>query len=153
MQVRRILVPTDFSKGSEAALAYAQVFAARFEADVVLLHVVEPQRPLRELPGLPFDASGGSAGLARAAEERLSHLARAMERGGRWPKTAVRLGSEDEEILAAAREEQAGLIVMGTHGRTGLGRALLGSVAERVVRRAPCPVLTVPPGERALSDF
>jgi nucleotide-binding universal stress UspA family protein len=152
MQVRRILVPTDFSKGSEAALAYAQTFAARFEADVVLLHVVAPHLPLREVPVLPFDVARGAADIARAAEGRLSRLAQAIEWQGRSTKTAVRHGTEDEQILAAAREEQADLIVMGTHGRTGLGRALLGSVAERVVRRAVCPVLTVPQGERALSD-
>jgi nucleotide-binding universal stress UspA family protein len=153
VRVRRILVPLDFSKGSEAALGYARLFAAVFGAEVALLHVVDARMPFREATGPPLAAAWEPGHAARVASGRLDQLARAMAREGPWPKTAVRLGTEYEQILAASREPGIDLIVMGTHGRTGLGRVLLGSVAEQVVRRAPCPVLTVPQGEKALSDF
>ena len=133
--VARILVATDFSDDSGTALAWGEELARRFEAEIVLLHVEEP---LDRTPGYALDGE-----RHRVAEDELSRLVdRLAERGFR-ARGLLRNGSPFEQIVQTANTEPADMIVLGTHGRTGLSHLLMGSVAERVVRSAHCPVLTV----------
>jgi nucleotide-binding universal stress UspA family protein len=138
----RILVPTDFSECSEAAVKYGRALAAAFGASLHLLHVV--QDPYTQ----PWAAEAFPAPLGDVLEQwqaqarrRLVELVPEAERSNTM--IAVQVGSPFFEILRYAQEQRMDLIVIGTHGRGPLGHMLLGSVAERVVRKAPCPVLTV----------
>jgi nucleotide-binding universal stress UspA family protein len=135
--VKRILVPIDFSERSEAALQYGVELARRFSARLYLLHVPEhPGKAAAECLGL-FET------IQSAAHDRLSRLLSAEERRELRPEYAMRLGTPWQEIVRYATDYEIDLIVMGTHGRDGEALALLGSVAEKVVRKASCPVLTV----------
>ncbi|MBM4147622.1 MAG: universal stress protein [Lentisphaerae bacterium] len=144
IRIDRILCPVDFSMNSEHALLYATAFATSHGAELLLLHVVPP--PVYEgmdvggFYELPAEAVQE---LADACNRRLEQVAESARK--RHPKVAAKLvsGNPFLEIVKTAREEKADLIVMGTHGRTGMAHVLMGSVAERVVRKAPCPVLTV----------
>jgi nucleotide-binding universal stress UspA family protein len=143
IEITRILVPTDFSPGAEPALRWAATLAEQFGAELIFLHVLDLS--LAALAGLPSEV------VAVPAVDELARLVRAEATDGmaalaaRYPgaRTIILEGAPRALIVQVAREEGASLIVMGTHGRTGLGRLLMGSVAEQVVRRAPCPVLTV----------
>jgi nucleotide-binding universal stress UspA family protein len=138
-----ILFPTDFSEPSEAAWGYALTLAKEFGANIVLLHVVPEPPRLAEAYEMGFTPER----FIRAASEEAQRLMADMMAKAADMKVAitpkVRQGAEFREIIDAAREACADIIVMGTHGRTGLAHALIGSVAEKVVRKAPCPVLTV----------
>ncbi len=141
--LRKLLFPTDFSESSEAAWGYALTLAREFEAEVVLLHVVPEPPRLAEAYEMGFTPERF---IQAATEEAKRLMADLMANAADWkvaitPK--VRQGVEFREIIDAAREAGADMIVMGTHGRTGLAHALIGSVAEKVVRKALCPVLTV----------
>ena len=141
--LRKVLFPTDFSEPSEAAWGYVLALAKEFEAEVVLLHVVPEPPRLAEAYEMGFTPERF---IQAATEEAKRLMADLMAKAADWkvaitPK--VRQGVEFREIIDAAREAGADMIVMGTHGRTGLAHALIGSVAEKVVRKAPCPVLTV----------
>jgi nucleotide-binding universal stress UspA family protein len=125
MRVRQILFGTDFSPASEAARRVAVDMAREAGATLHVVHVV----PSVTDPSLPA--------------EQLTELAKAVD-GGLRVTTALLDGSAGGEIVRYAQEQQIDLIVVGTHGRTGFSRALLGSVAESVVRLAPCLVLSVP---------
>jgi nucleotide-binding universal stress UspA family protein len=131
----RILVPTDFSAPSEAALAYGRKMADEFDAALHLLHIAE--NPF--LRAVSADRRSLEESAARWLQDRLREADR--QRGA----VAIVEHSDEpaSEILRYAKSNDIDLIVMGTHGRTGLARAALGSVAEKVVRAAPCPVLTV----------
>jgi nucleotide-binding universal stress UspA family protein len=130
--ISRILVPTDFSRGSLHAFRYAEELTRRFGAELILVHVGDPLS-VSDLPG---------AGELSGRRELDRALALVRERDYRV-RGVLRRGNPTDEIVKAAAAERADLIVMGTHGRTGLKHALMGSVAESVVRNAPCPVLTV----------
>jgi nucleotide-binding universal stress UspA family protein len=129
--VREILVAIDFSAASERALAAARDYARTFGARLHLLHVVPPTTDPRPSPGL----------------EALA----ASIRDGLTVETAVTAGLPAAQIVRYAERRGVDLVVVGTHGRTGVTRALLGSVAEAVVRSAPCPVLTVPQAPGAVA--
>jgi nucleotide-binding universal stress UspA family protein len=129
ISLQRILVPHDFSALSEAAFTYATGLASSFHAALDLLHVV-PER-------------GVDAGPAEAAFQQLRKHAAQAGKTGLKTRCHVRSGTPDVEITRFARECTVDLIVMGTHGRGVVSHALMGSVAEQVVRSAPCPVLTV----------
>jgi nucleotide-binding universal stress UspA family protein len=138
---KRILVPTDFSSTSIAALKYAVLYARQFGASLDLLHVLEPPPFLSDLKDVPLAMTDQEAAKKVTAE--LAKLAR-REVGAAVPTTPlVRTGKAYVEITEAARELKADLIVIATHGYTGLKHTLLGSVAERVIRHAACPVLVV----------
>ena len=144
----KIVAATDFSEDSNLALTYAQELAVKFSADVVLLHVDQPLAPVMMTPELGPSMDVGAMG--RIAEEQrmlaqkeLDKIAGKLREGGLKVKVQLKVGSPFLEILHAAQSENADLIVLGTHGRTGLAHVLLGSVAERVVRKAHCPVLTI----------
>jgi len=139
----RIIVPTDFSSCSEEAWRLAQRLAGMSGAELVLTHVLTEAPLFREGPFIMpkvrevFEAARS---FADAALEEWAAKARAE---GLSARAALRSGVAYQEIVALAGDERADLIVIGTHGRGGIDRALLGSVADRVIRLAPCPVLSV----------
>src|SRR6516225_7922520 len=143
IDLRRILVPTDFSKSSANALTYAVAFAEKFGAEIHLLHVVQdlalfiPEAVLVAPPPAPPVEQFASA--ARTALER---VITDLQRPGLAIRPEVVEGTPYEEIVRFAREREVDMIVIGTHGHTGLAHILLGGVTDKVVRRAPCPVLT-----------
>jgi universal stress protein A len=141
-EFRRIVCPTDFSPTADAAARHAASLARAYQGELVLLHVL-PQLhyPLRGL-GMAESFPNLQLELHTRAKERLAEAAKALGSGFTL-RTEIRDGEAYEQVLACAREHQADVIVLGTHGHTGLKHALLGSTAERVVRLAECPVLTV----------
>jgi nucleotide-binding universal stress UspA family protein len=137
LHIKTILHPTDFSANSEPAFRLACSLARDYGARLIVLHVAAPPVVFYTPEMFP----------APVEDTRESVRERLLLMKPRSPETPVehRLseGEAPGEILRAARETKCDVIVMGTHGRTGLGRLLLGSVAEQVLRRAPCPVVTV----------
>jgi universal stress protein A len=143
--VRRILVPTDFSDGSNRALTLAMKFAKLLRAAIDLLHVqpIPTFTPVPAVPGaVPLPPPVPEA--AQGIQESLAVLAAGVREAGLECQTGTVEGNPGDEIVDYARKIGADLIVMGTHGRGGLRRVLLGSVAEKVLRAACCPVLVVP---------
>ena len=140
MAIHHVLVPIDFSPYAEQALAYAIALAQKLHARVTLLHVIQP--PL--VAGADIGAWPSPTFLqdleAAITSDLEGYLAR-VTAAGLAGEMAVVHGVPFQEILDTAKKRQVDLIIMGTHGRTGLSHVLLGSVAERVVRLAPCPVL------------
>lgn len=143
LKIKRLLVPTDFSSPSKNALRYAVKFAEQFGATVTLLHVVEPliqpgdgygavAVPLVNIETLQKDATSKLNTLAQAEIEELIPV-----------NVLVRSGKPYHEIVTVAKEGDIDLIIIATHGYTGLKHLFLGSTAERVIRHAPCPVLAV----------
>ena len=146
MRIRRILVPTDFSQTSDAALAQARELAAALGASLRLVHVFDDPFVTAALADgqmlLPQEVR---AEMAAAAETRLRERLREAAGTCLGHDTALLTGPVAKTIVQYARTHAIDLIVMGTHGRSGLAHILLGSVAEHVVRAAPCPVMTVRP--------
>lgn len=141
-----VLVPIDFSAPSRAALARAKAFAARFDASVALVHVVADAAPYPS-----FYLESGvipMSELGVLTEQAEAHLRRFDAEAGGEPAAGyhVRSGATHREIAALAEENGCGLVVMATHGLTGLKHALIGSVTERTLRHAPCPVLSMRAG-------
>jgi nucleotide-binding universal stress UspA family protein len=137
----RILVPTDFGKASEAALDAAIGLAKKFDGSIVLMHAYQ-------IPVYPYSLSAPTPvdlveHIQKGAEKELALTAARHGDSGIAIKTSLRAGSPWEEVLRAAQEHHATLIVIGSRGLRGLPRALLGSTAERVVRYASVPVLTL----------
>jgi nucleotide-binding universal stress UspA family protein len=140
-----IIFATDFSEPAEAAEAEALRLAGALDSELVFLHVMSEIHFYGEIPFSATQMQQIAEGEKQWANERLeARVAAARERGLR-ARMALRVGAAAEQIVAAAGEEKAEMIVIGTHGRTGLDRLIIGSVAERVVRLAPCPVHTVRP--------
>ena len=145
MSVKHILVPIDFGPTSEVALYYAKRLATRLGARLHLLHVIED--PIAsaawssELSVVDFPRR--IATMREDAEFRLGIFLTPAEREKFRAAVEVVAGSAAREIVAYAKTNAIDLIVIGTHGRCGFGRVMLGSVAERTIRTAPCPVLTV----------
>lgn len=148
MSIQRILVAHDLSEASHDALRLAVEMAQRHDASIVILHVYAiPVIPMPE--GYLAQAPSTIVEVQRIVHDALEAAkATARELGARWVLTEAVAGSAGPEIVAAARRGGFDLVVMGTHGRKGIRRMILGSVAEYVVRRAPCPVLTVHPSGR-----
>jgi universal stress protein A len=139
--VRKILVPTDFSPASRKSLSYALRFAEELNSEITLLHVLEPETPVT-LAG-PAVAVFSERELADI-EESLRALADSAEKAGvAGTKSILRKGVATHEIVEAAKELDVDLIVIATHGFTGLKHFAIGSTAERVARAASCPVLVV----------
>ena len=144
--MRRILAPMDFSEASREALRYAVMLAERLDANLEVLHVWEPS---------PYVSPSALVWLQGEQQSFWEHVERDLSRRLRaWVveiadgktshiSTRVEAGYTSQAILKAAEQGRFDLIVMGTHGRAGLSHLLLGSVAQRVSRLAPCPVLTV----------
>jgi nucleotide-binding universal stress UspA family protein len=141
---RRILHPSDFSRASGAAFKKAVELAKSDRAELMLVHVMSPIAPIAGegyvSPKMYEDIAASSRAWAQKQLDRL--LAKAKTSGVR-AKSYVLEGVAHDQIARIARSRHADLIVMGTHGRSGLAKLFLGSVAGRVVAAAPCPVLTV----------
>jgi nucleotide-binding universal stress UspA family protein len=147
--LKNVLVPTDFSETSDSALRYGKALASAFGATLHVVHIVE------EPYGQPWAVEAYGFSLAalqdewiKDAQSRLAEGLAAEEKATLHAVTTTVLGHPVMEILRYAKDNAIDLIVMGTHGRGPLGHVVLGSVAERVVRKAPCPVLTVRSPER-----
>jgi len=153
MSWKTILVPHDFSSPANHAAAYARDEVKSHGGTLLLLHVVELPAQLTQDTVLMPDATGAPISVrdyaTRGAEAHLEDIAARLEKDGARPAVFIRFGKPSEEILRFADENNVDLIVMGTHGRTGLAHLLAGSVAERVVRSSKLPVLTVPHREHA----
>ncbi len=141
--IKRILVPVDFSPDSRNALQYAADLAAVFRAGIVTLHVVEPVYVAEPYLGVAPEVGILLDEQVRNAKAVLARLATDLKKKGQRIRTMVTAGPPALLIVDVAKDVRADLIVMGTHGRTGLAHLLIGSVAEKVVRTAQCPVLTV----------
>jgi nucleotide-binding universal stress UspA family protein len=140
---RRLLFASDFSPASRPAFATAVEMARRLRADLLVAHVLSLVLPVDGLyvtPGF-WDTLMDSA--RAAAQTELDRLARAARKRGVPATTLVAEGLAADQIVRLAKSRRADFIVMGTHGRSGLSRLVMGSVAARVVAAAPCPVLTV----------
>ncbi|OGL20089.1 MAG: hypothetical protein A3G97_10905 [Candidatus Rokubacteria bacterium RIFCSPLOWO2_12_FULL_69_21] len=142
--VRRILHPTDFSRASGAAFLKAVALAKESRAELLLVHVL--------LPTTPFIGDGYispktyeelEASARRGAQRELAKVVARAQKAKARVKAVLLEGVPYDRIARVARSKRADLIVMGTHGRSGLSKFFLGSVAERVIALAPCPVLTV----------
>ena len=148
---QRILVPLGLDETSRPVLSYALEMARQMRADVDVLHVWEPPRFVRPDLMVYLEANGQAISLAEfsqnQAREGLAKLVAELATSGPTPKVTVAFGAPAAEVLASVARENYDLIIMGTRGQKGLPRALLGSVAEKVVRLAPCPVLVVPTRE------
>lgn len=146
-QLRQILLPTDFSGCSDYALPYAASLARAAKAKIICLHVVEPIVPTVGYTGLadPLPIADVSDQLEDSAERELPKIAACEECAGLEIEEVIEHGDPAAEIVRVANERQVDLIVISSHGRTGLGRIIFGSTAEAVVRHAVCPVLVVKP--------
>ena len=155
MPIKRILVPLDFSSDSLNALAYAADFAKTFGAKLLLLYVVEPI-----YYATPTDMYAVNANVAtlleeqrRLGEQQLARIGTDLRKKGLSFRVMIKTGAPSQVITETAKGQRADMIIMATHGRTGLAHMFMGSVAEKVVRTASCPVLTVrgtvKPRERA----
>lgn len=147
IKLDRILVPTDFSDFSKPALLYGCAMAARFEAELHLLHVVpDPAMLVPEAAAFSVETmQAQSESLLKEAQAALQKLPPDGWENKNTIIREVRVGAAFMEIIEYARDKSIDLIVIGTHGRSGLMHVLMGSVAERIVRKSPCPVLTVKP--------
>lgn len=141
LNLQHILVCHDFSETADPALVHAVAIAEKFHARITILHAYE--RPAYSFPESLVEDFEFETKIERAARKALDAVAARAQRAGVEIAVRLRMGTPWKEIIAAAEESRADLVVMGTHGRRGVARALLGSVAEKVVRCAPCPVLTV----------
>jgi nucleotide-binding universal stress UspA family protein len=143
-EIRSILAPTDFSAHSERAVRYACGLAERMGSELHLVHILSEILPTGPdpllMPVMPPEYYEENEERAR---ETLGRLLDPAWGSPRSVVTAVRWGSPVETIVAYAEDLRVDLLVIATHGRTGLSHVLLGSVAERIVREAPCPVLTI----------
>jgi nucleotide-binding universal stress UspA family protein len=138
---KRILVPLDFSEPSKRAVCFAREWAQLFGAHIYLLSVIEPTTFLTGFEDSPLAMP--KRDLAQTAKNALEQIARSELPGRAAVSVLVRKGKAYDQIVKAARSLQIDLIIIPTHGYRGLERAMLGSTAERVVRLAPCPVLTL----------
>jgi nucleotide-binding universal stress UspA family protein len=149
MAIKRILVPTDFSDGAIRALEYAIDLAQTIDAELIILFVVEPA-----YYGTGSDLYSGSMDLSvlleeqrRIGGEQLSHLSRRLDKRATRFRTVLETGTPYRIIAEVAEKLRCDLIVMATHGRSGFSHLLLGSVTEKAIRMAPCPVLTLRAGD------
>jgi len=148
IDMNKIIVPIDFSEFSKKALRYAVEFARQWNAEIILVYVVEPVI-------YPADFSFGQVAipsmeseLRERGKEQLDKLIASDVVGAVRARGLVRGGKPFVEIIHAAMEENADLIIIATHGHSGIEHALFGSTAEKVVRKAPCPVLSIRSSEK-----
>ena len=155
VEFARLLCPIDFSDASRHAVEHATVLARWCGATIIGLHVHNPIYPPVRPLGLPND--GGAVFAPAATSDRLRQqlddALAAVGTGGIAVEAAIEEGSPASQILSGVTRHRADLIVMGTHGASGFERLLLGSVTEKVIRKASCPVMTVPPRAHATSQL
>ncbi|MBM4333132.1 MAG: universal stress protein [Deltaproteobacteria bacterium] len=143
--IKKILFATDFSENSKWALTYALSIAEKYGARLYVLHVIQqPSYPLGMYAEISFDAMDKfNRNISEVTEKEMKHLCEIELKGFTNYESIIINGIPFMEIIRYAKEKEANLIVVGTHGRTGLDHVLFGSTAEKVVRKAPCPVLSV----------
>jgi len=142
IKIERVLVPTDFSDSARHALTYGVSFAREFGAELLLVHVVENLTVGYASDLFPVPMAEVSEEISGYARSELGKLAAEVREKGVAVREIVAQGKPSAEIVRIAGEEQADLIVLGTHGKGMLDKALFGSTTERVIRKAPCPVLS-----------
>ncbi|MGE6107494.1 universal stress protein [Aeromonas sobria] len=140
MSIRTLLCPVDFSQMSQPVLDYAVFMAKSHDASLKLVHVVDQLHGFDSYKILHMTALEITHEMERQAREQLQQLIDTLPIAAGF---TVRFGRAADEIVAQAKEDKVDLVVMGSHGRSGLSHLLVGSVAESVVRHAPCPVLIV----------
>lgn len=143
--IKRILVPTDFSDSARQALDWASTLAREFKAEILLLHVVENLTVGYASDLFPVPMAEVYEEISGYARTELAKLAQELRTGGVAVTERLAQGTPSAEIIRIAKEEPVDLIVVGSHGKGLLDHALFGSTTERVVRKAPCPVLTCRP--------
>jgi nucleotide-binding universal stress UspA family protein len=141
--IRRILHPSDFSPASRAAFAKAVDLAKQNRAELIVTHVLSPVLPTVDGYVSPDTYAQIEAANRRYGQKHLGALVAKAKKAGVRTRALLLEGGVSDRIVRAAKGQRAGLIVIGTHGRTGFARFVLGSVASRVVSQATCPVLTV----------
>jgi nucleotide-binding universal stress UspA family protein len=151
-RVEQILVPTDYSTYSFEAFPWAAIFADKFGAKILILHVIHQSTAdwMTSIPGNPWDCI-----LKQQDSWMMEYFTSSMDADFNLAlevDTLVRVGHAAPEIIETAKERNTSIIVIGTHGRTGLPHVFLGSVAEKVVRSASCPVFTVKPSSFKKKD-
>jgi nucleotide-binding universal stress UspA family protein len=154
LEISRILCPVDFSVASDHAAAHAVAVARWFQSSISALHVYNPV--LLPVPGLALAGYRGELTLDEGERRTLTERMQAVfeAAGSAVPvETRIELGPPQAQIVSVAAASKADLIVMGTHGTSGLEYLVLGSVTEHVLRHAPCPVLTVPPRSRSTASL
>jgi nucleotide-binding universal stress UspA family protein len=144
LEVKLILCPIDFSEFSARAYRYALSLAEHYRAKLVAQHVVDLSRyPYADYVAARGDYQAFSRALCEGGEEQLQEFVKDHPRDGIQPELDVGMGTPADLILSFSQAHKADLIVMGTHGRRGFDRLVLGSVTDRVMRKSPCPVLTI----------
>ena len=145
---KKILCPTDFSDPSLCGIKMGNDMADKYGSEIIIVNVHKPipklPTPRGEASEVTFDITGYEAEVIKDAEKNLASLSGSILSDNITPKLVVRMGRPAEEILKVAEEEDVDAICIATHGRTGLAHIVFGSVAQRVVRRAHCVVVTVP---------
>lgn len=144
-RIQRILVPVDFSANASRAVDYALVFARQCGASVMFLHVIQVNYAYGEFGAVDFTSLERE--MRTGAEKELGLLMARAKEAGLEVESLIREGSPAKVIAEVARDMLTDLLVISTHGYTGLKHVLMGSIAEQVVRYAPCPVLVVRRGE------
>jgi universal stress protein A len=145
ISIRRVLFTTDFSAPAHSAQDYAVTLARQLGSELHVLHIVSEPLPLPGPHGTWIRPEDALPGLVKEAEKQLAGtMAAALTEELKFV-CAVRVGDSVREIIKYSDENEIDLIVIGTHGRTGLSHLLIGSVAEKLVRMATCPVLTIHP--------
>ena len=144
LEIKLILCPVDFSEFSIRAYQHALSLAEHYRARLVVMHIVELSRyPFADYVASTGDYREYCRALGEGGKEQLRQFVKNHPRDGIHPELVVHEGTAPDCILSAAQQQKAGLIVMGTHGRRGYDRLVLGSVTNRVMRRTPCPVVAV----------
>jgi len=142
MQIKTILFPTDFSQGARAAMDHAVSLARDYQATLSLLYVIQDISIAEWYIPSSLSMNDLVEDMQKSAWKEMDRWAGEVPAGVKTEKMVVR-GVPFVEIIRTAKEKNADLIVIGTHGRTGIDHMLFGSTAEKVVRKSPCPVLTV----------
>lgn len=155
IQFKKIICPIDFSKSSRRILETAYTLAQQFGSKLLLVHVVPPIPTLGPPPefSMPdptaFNIEAYQKELREAAGKELEKMIKMGRESGVRVETTVKLGNPAEGIMRLSQDKKADLIIISTHGKTGLLSRLFGSVTETVVRHSPCPVLLLPPPRKA----
>ena len=142
---KKILCPTDFSEASLCGIKMAAEMVKKFESEIILLNVHKPiphlPSPRLNAPDITFDVSGYEKAIIADAESSLEELKNSILGPEANVRLLVHIGHPAKEILQVAEEEKVEAIFIATHGRTGLSKIMFGSVAQRIIRKANCPVL------------
>jgi universal stress protein A len=141
--MKKIVVPVDFSEYSKKSLRYAVEFATNFSSEILLVYVIEPVAYPADFSFGQIALPASETELRQRAEMQLEKLIETEIQSRVVARSFLRTGKPSSEILQLARDESADLIIIATHGHTGVEHVLFGSTAERVIRKAPCPVLSI----------